>query len=149
MQLRSGLWIAGLAFAAALGVGAALILRGGGGDQSGPVDICDRPLSPIGGGSVTSADFDAAIAGIDSVIEFSRDNNHDAANEQFFLNAHDFTHNVDGPLREKDQGLAKELCRAVAQIEGSLSFREPPSTVADQAEGIRDLIQRARDKLDL
>ncbi len=117
---------------------------GSGGEQEAP-NLCDRPLPPLSPGPIGKQDFDMARAGMEGVIGIANQGDIASARNAFFLRVHDFTHNVDGPLRAKDDGLAKELCRAVAQIE--VEFLSPTpreaATIAEHAQGIRELLRQA------
>ena len=117
---------------------------GGGGGQEAP-NLCDRPLPPLSPGAVGKRDFDMAHDGMERVIGMANQGDIASARNAFFLRVHDFTHNVDGPLRAKDDGLAKALCRAVAQIEVEFLSSTPreAATIAEHAEGIRDLLRQA------
>jgi hypothetical protein len=105
-------------------------------------NICDRPLPALGSGQITKEKFDTVDAGMDRVIPLAAEGDVIGAQVVFFSEVHDFTHDVDGPLRDSNDDLAKGLCKAVAQIEAEFAFGGEAATIAEEAEGIRDLLRR-------
>ncbi len=115
---------------------------GSGGSQDTPT-VCSAPLIPVRPGPVGQADFDAALTGMEAVFARAKEDDVAGTREAFFLRVHDFTHNVDGPLRAQDEAMAKSLCDAVLQFETDLLLPTPQGDIAQQAEKIRDLMQEA------
>ncbi|MEE8386856.1 MAG: hypothetical protein V3S01_13155, partial [Dehalococcoidia bacterium] len=106
-------------------------------------NICDRPLPALGSGQITKEQFDTVDAGMDLVISLAAEGDVSRAQEAFFSVVHDFTHDVDGPLRDSNDDLAKRLCKAVAQIETEFAFGGEAATIAEESESIRDLLRQA------
>lgn len=138
--------ILGLAAAGAVFLGIVLLNPFGGSDGAED-NLCDRPLLAIGSGQVSQEQFDTADAGMEQVITLAQRGDVDGAQLAFFSEVHNFTHNVDSPLRDKNEELAKKLCRAVVQIEAEFAFSGEAPTVAAEAEGIRDLLGQATAEL--
>jgi hypothetical protein len=74
----------------------------------------------------------------------------EAAESAFFGDIHNFTHNVDEPLRQVNEELAKELCEAVIRLEEELpplSAQPSADRIAMEATSIRELLQDAAEAL--
>lgn len=56
---------------------------------------------------------------------------------------HNFTHNVDGPVRDKDEDLAKELCEAVIELEEDFASHASSFDTSLDAQRLRDLLREA------
>jgi hypothetical protein len=138
--------ILGLAVAGAVFLGIA-ILKPFGGSDGAQDNLCDRPLAAIGSGQIGQEQFDSADAGMEQVIALAQQGDVDGAQVAFFSKVHNFTHDVDQPLRDKNEESAKGLCRAVVQIEAEFAFGGEAPTVAAEAEGIRDLLGQAAEEL--
>ncbi|TET95794.1 MAG: hypothetical protein E3J29_06300 [Dehalococcoidia bacterium] len=117
-------------------------------DGGGESSVCDRPLAPLGESEISQLGFQTEDADLARVIEAAEAGDLQAAQEAFFGDVHDFTHDVDQPLREVDEELAKELCEAVMTLEEEL-FATDPSTdaIAKHATRIRDLLRDAAEAL--
>ncbi len=81
------------------------------------------------------------------MIEAATAGDLEAAEEAFFGALQDLTRNVDQPVREVDEELAKELCEAVNGLEEELSINRRPDRVALQATRIRELLRDAAEAL--
>lgn len=108
-----------------------------------PVNVCDLPLPPLGSGEISEEHFDMADAGMDRVIVLARAGDIAAASSIFASQVHDFTHDVDAPLRERDEDLAKRLCNAVAAVEALFAYRGGAAEIAQRAEEVRGLLREA------
>ena len=125
-------------------VAAVLFFGGGGGGDS----ACDDPLPPLGDTDISQLAFQTEDAGLARVAQAATTGDLEAAESAFFGDVHNFTHDVDAPLREADEGLAKDLCQAVVRIEKEFFSDEPrTSIIATEATLIRDLIQDAAEAL--
>ncbi len=111
--------------------------------ESSGTNICDRPLPALGSGQINEEKFNTVDGGMDLVIRLAAAGDVSRAQVAFFSVVHDFTHDVDGPLRDSNDNLAIRLCKAVAQIEAEFAFGGEAATVAEEAEGIRDLLRQA------
>jgi hypothetical protein len=146
--------ILGLAVAAAAILALAVLEPFGGSNEveevedavdtgSSGTNICDRPLPALGSGQVNEEQFDTVDAGMDQVIRLAAEGDVIGAQVVFLSEVHDFTHDADAPLRDSNDDLAKALCNAVAQIEAEFAFGGEGVTIAEEAEGIRDLLRQA------
>ena len=69
------------------------------------------------------------------------------AEAAFFGPVHNFTHNVDPPLREVDEPLAKRLCGQVIDVENGLTERAPNDELIVILGQIREIIRDAAEAL--
>ena len=116
---------------------------GGGGGSS----ACDSPLPPLGESEVSQLGFQTEEVGLTRVIQAAMVGNLEAAESAFFGDVHDFTHNVDAPLREVDEQLAKEICEAAVDIEEDLIPPVDIGGVGRDATRIRELLRDAAEAL--
>jgi hypothetical protein len=123
------------------GIVAAVVLLFGGGD--GGTGVCDTPLKPLLTSDISQLGFQAEDAGLARVITAASAGDLPAAETAFYGDVHNFTHNVDPPLREVDEDKAKELCEQVIKIEEELAFNRRPDIVAALARDIRAILQDA------
>jgi hypothetical protein len=121
-----------------------LVGKGGGGS------VCDRPLAPLGDREVSQLAFQDEELGLTRVIQAASVGNVDAAEQAFSYDdkgaVHNFTHNIDAPLREVDEALAKELCEAVRGMEDEFENGRA-DRVATEATHIRELVRDAAEAL--
>lgn len=123
---------------------AVVLLFGGGGGAGSP---CDNPLVALGESEISQMGFQAEDAGLARVVQAATAGDLEAAESAFFGDVHNFTHNVDAPLREVNEELAKELCERITEIEEELAFDRRISVIAGQATRIRELVQDAAEAL--
>jgi hypothetical protein len=117
------------------------------GDSGGGNNLCDQPLPPMGESEISQPAFQAEDAGLTTVIEAASAGDLPAAQNAFSGDVRNFTYDVDQPLREVDEELAKELCQAVNSIEEELTVNQRADRVAIQATRIRDLVRQAAEAL--
>jgi hypothetical protein len=138
-------WGLGLGVVALLVVGGILLVgnvTGGSGGQ------CDEPLPPIGESAAVSAEaFQQEDAALGQVISLLQRGDVAAAESAFYGPTHNFTHNVDPMVREKDEELAKQLCRAVIELEEDLARRVPPFEVTVKMQRVRELLRDSAEAL--
>jgi len=127
------------------GIVVAVILFLGG--NGGGNNACDNALSPLGRSDISQAGFQAEDAGLAKVIQASSAGNLPAAEDAFFGDVHNFTHNADQPLRPVDEELAKDLCESVIHIEEELAIDRRVDVIATDAARIRALLQDAAEAL--
>ena len=123
----------------------AVFVFGGGGSGSS----CDSPLPPLGDSDISQLGFQTVDVGFTRMIEATSAGNFDLATETWYdddSELHNFTHNVDTPLRDEDEELAKELCDAVIGFEDEL-ISERVGRVATEAIRVRDLLRDAAEAL--
>ena len=126
------------------GIVVAVVFFLGGGGAGSP---CDDPLVALGQSEISQMGFQAEDAGLARVAQAAAAGNLQAAESAFFGDVHNFTHNVDPPVREVDEELAIEICEAVTEIEEELAFDRRISVIAGQATRIRELVQDAAEAL--
>ena len=124
-------------------VAAILFFGGGGGGDS----ACDDPLPPLGDSDISQLAFQTEDAGLARVAQAATAGDLEAAESAFFGDVHNFTHDVDAPLREADKELAITLCEEITKIEEELAFGRRISVIAGQATRLRELIQDAAEAL--
>ncbi len=140
-QYRLPDWVWGLA------IGALVVIVGGGvflfigvGGSGGTT--CDSELSRLPGKSAVTADgFQEEDVLIGQVIAYLNQGDLDNAFSSFYGDGHAFTHNIDPDVRAADEETAKELCRAVIELEGLLEGNSPgamASATANLREKLRD-----------
>ncbi len=123
---------------------AVVLFFGRGGGAGSP---CDDPLVALGQSEISQMGFQAEDAGLARVAQAATAGNLEAAESAFFGDVHSFTHNVDPPLREVNEELAKELCEMIIEIEEELAIGRRVSVIAGQATRIRELVQDAAEEL--
>ena len=124
---------------------AAVPFFGGGGGEAG--NPCDDPLVALGESDISQMGFQAEDAGLARVAQAATAGDLEAAESAFFGDVHNFTHNVDAPLREVNEELAIEICEEITKIEEELALDQRISVIAGQATRIRELIQDAAEAL--
>jgi len=123
---------------------AVIFLLGGNG---GGNNACDNALPPLGRSDISQAGFQAEDAGLARVIQAASAGNLPAAEDAFFGDVHNFTHNVDPPLRPIDEEMARDLCETVIHIEEELAIDRRVDVIASDAARIRALLQDAAEAL--
>jgi hypothetical protein len=108
---------------------------------------CDNSLASLGQSDISQLGFQTEDVGLTRVILAAQAGNLDAVQSAFFGDVHNFTHNVDAPLREANDELAKELCEAVIEIEDEFVIDRRLSVIVGQATRIRDLLRDAAEAL--
>ena len=135
----------GLVMVVGGGIIVAAILFFGGGD--GGDSACDDPLPPLGDSDISQLAFQTEDAGLARVAQAATAGDLEAAESAFFGDVHNFTHDVDAPLREADKELAITLCEEITKIEEELAFGRRISVIAGQATRLRELIRDAAEAL--
>ncbi len=129
------------------GIVVAVVLFFGGGEGAG--SPCDDPLVALGDSDISQLGFQTEDVALTRMNEAASVGNLDSATEVWYENdndVHSFTHNVDAPLREADEEMARELCEAVIRFEDEL-ISERPSRIATEAIRVRDLLRDAAEAL--
>lgn len=126
-------------------VAAVLFFGGGGGGDS----ACDAPLPPLGDSDISQLGFQTEDVGLSEITEAASVGNLDSATEIWYDNdseVRNFTHNLDQPLREADEELARELCEAVIRLEEELALGRV-ERVSVEATSIREMLRDAAEAL--
>lgn len=111
--------------------------------DSGGGGTCDQELPPLGSSEISQATFDEEIQALDRVISFLNAGDRAGAEAAFYGPVHNFTHNIDPPVRRQDEGLAKDLCRTVLDVEEALVESGSSATIALLITDLRNLLQDA------
>jgi hypothetical protein len=120
-------------------IGVVLLLGGGDGNTG----TCDTALAPLGTSDISQLGFQTEDAGLARVASAAAAGDLTTAEAAFYGDIHNFTHNVDPPLRQIDESMAKDLCDKVIQIEEELAFNRRIDVIAALAESIREILQDA------
>ena len=124
-------------------VGVILLL----GNNGGGNNACDNALPPLGRSDISQAGFQAEDVGLTTVIQAATAANLSAAEDAFYGDVHNFTHNVDPPLRAVHEGMAKDLCKTVIHIEEELAIERRVEIIAADAARIRELLRDGAEAL--
>jgi hypothetical protein len=117
-------------------VGGYFLLSGGGGSGSS----CDNALPPLGSSVINQQTINDEDAGLTRVINSLTAGDRAGAEQAFYGPVHNFTHNIDPPLREVDEEGAKQLCREVLKVEQLLETRAPNAEIIQSLTLIRRYI---------
>jgi hypothetical protein len=104
---------------------------------------CADPIGAATNQQLTAARFDAAIADMRAVSEQAASASEDELAALFSGDAHNITHDVDGPLRDTDRQLAMDLCESVVVIETQLGGQFDRAAIAEEAAVSADLLEEA------
>jgi hypothetical protein len=115
----------------------------GGGDGGG----CDSPLAPLGTSQISAEAFAAEDTGLGRVLDLLQAGDRAGAEAAFYGPVHNFTHNVDPPLREVDDSAAKALCNEVLNVEELLFNRASDVELIGSIEKIREQLRDAAETL--
>ena len=128
------------AFSVLLFVGSAL----SGSSSTTNAQICDSPLAPLTGQSVSNLRLNAAISGLRDIASAAREGDAPAAQLLFYTtDAHNVTHDVAGPLFSADRDLARTLCESVVGLENEIAGELRPEVIAAHAESSAGLLEEA------
>ena len=139
-------WGAGLGVIVLFFVGAFFAVGEFSGGGTGGA-ICDEPLAALDGVEISAEAFAGEDDALTRVIDMLNLGDRPGAEATFFGPVHAFTHNVDPPLRERDEDAAKELCEAVTEMETGFSTNALPATIAAQIDLVRTLLRDAAETL--
>ncbi|MEO6197229.1 MAG: hypothetical protein ABIP58_03885, partial [Dehalococcoidia bacterium] len=120
-RLPDWVWGAGMGLIVLVFIGGYFVVSGAFGGSSG--STCDSALAPLGTSIVDADAFVEEDAGLTRVLGLLEQGDRQAAEAAFYGPVHNFMHNVDPPLREADEAMAKDLCRAVIDLENKLASR--------------------------
>jgi len=138
-RLPDWVWGLGLGVLLLAVVGGFLLISGGlpgGGGGS----TCDEPLKPLNTSDISAQGFADEDAALGRVADFLNNGDLSAAEAAFYGTVHNFTHNADPPIREKDEALAKDLCKAVIDLEESLPGGVSTLQLSIKTQRVRDLL---------
>lgn len=113
------------------------VLGGGGGG------ICDQELDPLGTSEISQDAFDEEYEALTRVINFLSAGDRAGAEGAFYGPVHNFTHNVDPPVRQQDEELARNICEVVLEVEDALLETTSTMSLVAMMTELRDLIAEA------
>lgn len=120
-------------------VGGFLAISGSAGGST-----CSKPLAPLGDESpLPSAAFQSEDSSLGLVVDRASSGDRAGAESAFYGSVHNFTHNVDKPLRDKDAALGKDLCHAVLDLEEALTSDISPLDLSTKVERVRQILRDA------
>ncbi len=129
------------AFAGAVLIGALVWGSAGSSSASG----CNNPLPPLTGTSITDARIVLAIQTLNDMATAADQGDRDRIRTLFFTeDAHNLSHDIDRPLRQLDDSLARQLCQNVIALENQIAGPVDPAAVAIDVRAIADNFQQAR-----
>lgn len=121
------------AFAGAI-LGAALLW---GNSSSTSASGCDNPLPPFTGGNISDARIATAIASLNEMSEAATNGDRERVRTLFYTSdAHNLTHDIDRPFREKNDAAAKTLCAHVIALENQVAGPFELDAIAKQTQDI-------------
>jgi hypothetical protein len=128
------MWFAVFGFAILVIIGAFFFLSG----TIGRGSTCSHPLAPLGDQSPLSTQaFQKEDDALALVIQRASSGDRAGAESAFYGDVHNFTHNVDKPLREHDAELGKELCHSVLDLEEALTSEISPVNLSTHVQRVR------------
>jgi hypothetical protein len=111
------------------------VMSGGGGGT------CDKALPPLGSSEISEKAFQEEDAALGRILEMLSRGDTKGAESAFFGPVHNFTHNIDPEVRRQDEDLAKNLCKAVIQLEDSLAFDRGAVKIGLDMQAVRNLLR--------
>ncbi len=112
-SLPDWVWGAGLGVIVLIFVGGFFFFS----SVTGSSATCDKALGSLGQSNLDATGFAEEDAALGHVIDFLNQGDINAATNSFYGDTHNFMHNADPAIRAVDEGLAKNLCNAVIQLE--------------------------------
>ncbi len=123
---------------------AASSLTGGGQTATTAARACQQAAAPFTSQAVTSERLAAAVAGLQRLAAAAAAGDRDGAPSLFFgTEAHNVTHDIDGPLRKIDPSLGERVCRSMVVLEMQLAGNRDLTVVRQEAERSAELLQQA------
>lgn len=104
---------------------------------------CDNPIGAATTDPITTNRLDNAISKLEAVAQAATEGDTALIAQLFFGDAHDITHDIDGPLRDADLDLAKHLCLSVLTLEIQLAGAYELSTIEREASNSAQLLADA------
>ena len=103
---------------------------------------CGQPIGAITSDPLTLQRLQNAIEQLRQVSSLAGSGDKAGAEALFAGEAHNITHDIDGPLRENDDQLAIDLCLAVSEIEGNLGASYDGEIVASKTSETADYLEQ-------
>jgi len=129
----------------------ARILVGGSENTTSPSDdvsladaACADPIGRISDDPVSDQRIENAAEKMRAIADAAARGDRSLIDGLFADDAHNVTHDIDGPLRVNDADLAIELCLNVLELETQLAGQYDLDTIEEVAVASADLLERAR-----
>lgn len=133
-------WVLGFALVIAATIGGFFFVSASVGGGS----TCSKPLAPLGDESPLSSEaFQSEDASLGLVVDRASSGDRQGAESAFYGAVHNFTHNVDRPLRGRNAALSKDLCHAVLDLEEALTSDISPLELSTKVERVRQILRDA------
>jgi hypothetical protein len=118
------------------------VLRQTGDPTATPVvfEPCSLPIGAVTDEPLTAQRIEDAIERLRQVSDLAAAGDKAGAEAAFAGEAHNITHDIDGPLRTNHEQIAIELCLAVSEIERRLGANYDGEVIADKADESADLL---------
>jgi hypothetical protein len=110
---------------------------------------CDSPIGAVSDQPITRERIEAVIPRYEALATAAASGDTASMTGIFFGDPHDITHDIDGPLRQVDLELAKELCLSVLTLEIQLAGAYELNTIQTEANRCRELLADALEALEL
>jgi len=110
--------------------------------------VCADPIGRITDDPVTDQRIENAATKTRSIADAAVRGDPSVMDGLFSSDAHNLTHDIDGPLRVTNADLAIELCLNVLELEIQLAGQYDLDTIEKVAVASADLLERARSALD-
>jgi hypothetical protein len=143
-SLPDWVWGAGLGVIALIIFGGYFLLTGAFGSETHP---CREGQVPLGTSEISQEAFIEHDIAMGRVIDLLNAGDVTAAQASFYGPLHNFTHNIDPDVRERDPELAYQLCRTVLDVEEAMPRRVDPREIAFDMERVRQLLRDAAEIL--
>jgi hypothetical protein len=109
----------------------------------GASPACAQPIGAVTMDPLTEARILAASEQMRETADRAASGDAAAAGAAFAGDAHNITHDIDGPLRQADAQIAVALCESVLAIEIELGGGQDVAVIAEEAERSADLLEDA------
>ncbi len=131
-----------------LGFGVVIIAMAGGffffSGAIGGSSTCSNPLPPLGDRTPLSDQaFQTEDTSLGKVMSLAGSGDRAGAETAFYGDVHNFTHNVDKPLREKNDALGKNLCHSVLDLEEALTSQISAIDLSAKVQAVRENLRDA------
>jgi hypothetical protein len=117
------------------------VLRAGGSQTPAVFEPCSLPVGAITDQPLTAQRIEDAIQQLRQVSSMADSGDQAGAEAAFAGDAHNITHDIDGPLRTNNEEIAADLCLAITEIEKNLGANYDGDVVAEKASESADLLE--------
>jgi hypothetical protein len=104
---------------------------------------CVNPVGAVTHQSLTTSRIEEAAATLRQVADLAESGETQGAAQAFSGDAHNITHDIDGPLRVADQQTALDLCETIVALESEFAGAQDEAVIAANARKVADLLEAA------